>query len=265
VTNEQGLLERSTITIGTSPTLDAVLGLFPPAPTTDTEVISKPLTERESLEIVYAACGAVDVTGDVRARVVNDTELTFRGSQVMSFFHEGHSPSVDDIDLERRVLIQICILFKYGNSDLRICIAKSEVNEGSEDNTKEYHISSTAKEFPIVAPSEWNAETWSITAIVYGPKLCSDDGFLTKVQEAIRRNYSGDNFSGGKGYRWIELTNAFVGEDPAPGLFKFYYIFYQYKPDHKMQCTIGFERAFPCCLTDRRTSGLYTETRDVLP
>ncbi|KAK5110590.1 hypothetical protein LTR85_000990 [Meristemomyces frigidus] len=237
----------STATIGDAAPISkmpsSLAQYFPPPPDKDTSDLKErgatPVAE-DKLQVLSAVVGVADVT-DKLNKMINDNKLTFQASAVAGLLSGAYPPPSD-------IFIYLTFIYQYGIQPMHICIAKSETSSGSTDSTKTYSVTKESTEFDLVKPSTWNADTWSITALVYGAKLYNGTDLLSKVQQGIRTNYDG-----GKGERWIpSIDNDFVGGDPWGGMSKTTVVFYQIAENGSMHNTVGLEKRDRCRLTDRR-------------
>ncbi|KAI7192418.1 hypothetical protein KC363_g3336 [Hortaea werneckii] len=222
--------------------------LFPPAPDSDKDDLKhrggQEAVPTKQLQILSAAVGASDFTDKLR-KMIKDNKLTFQASALQGMVTGQTPPLPSDIYL------QLAFVYQYGDGPMRVCVVKSETSNGNADTTKSISITPDTTEYPTVQPTAWNADTWSICALVYGGKHVTDTTILNKLQDRIRTN-----FNGGKGARWTgNINNNFVGEDPWPGKCKSAMVFYQATEGGTIRNTISLEDAsrqgYQGLLTDR--------------
>ncbi|KAI6859873.1 hypothetical protein KC323_g6413 [Hortaea werneckii] len=222
--------------------------LFPPAPESDKDDLkqrgAQEIAPTKQLQILSAAVGASDFTDKLR-KMVKDNKLAFQASALQGMV-AGQTPP-----LPSDVYIQLAFIYQYGDGPMRVCVVKAETSNGSTDTTKSISITPDTTEYPTVQPTAWNADTWSICALVYGGKHITDPAILSKLQDRIRTN-----FNGGKGARWTgNINNNFVGEDPWSGKCKSAMVFYQATEGGTVRNTISLEdgsrQGYQGLLTDR--------------
>ncbi|KAI6826177.1 hypothetical protein KC332_g8113 [Hortaea werneckii] len=222
--------------------------LFPPAPDSDKDDLKhrggQEAVPTKQLQILSAAVGASDFTDKLR-KMVKDNKLSFQASALQGMV-AGQTPP-----LPSDVYIQLAFVYQYGDGPMRVCVVKAETSNGNADTTKSISITPDTTEYATVQPTAWNADTWSICALVYGGKHVTDSTILNKLQDRIRTN-----FNGGKGARWTgNINNSFVGEDPWSGKCKSAMVFYQATEGGSVRNTISLEDAsrqgYQGLLTDR--------------
>lgn len=155
------------------------------------------------LEILVAACGVVDCTGEIRGLVTPNGDLKIDTSRLPSLLAKHTPPQrVSECDLF------LSFIFRYDDGPMRL-FTHTPLNRGDTqplDAGKVYNVTLTdSANFPEVRPLSWSEATWSILAIVYAGQHLIDPGQVGAITSRIEKNY--DN---GKGTRHVDIRPSLL-------------------------------------------------------
>lgn len=201
------------------------------------------LIDNPKLTIHAAVCGIEDALGAVYGLIKSDQTITFRGSAVAGI-------NTTKINILRANLYKKTLAFVYSYDGLpkRICTANEEkVDHAGKDDSMVYNISPYNDTNPVVTPTVWESDVWSIVAIVYGGQHFTVSRIINDVQDQIRTSLRRC-----KDLRVVGISNDTVGQDPWMGVVKTSMIFYTATAGGPIRCAVGVEAEFSiiCMLTD---------------
>lgn len=180
----------------------SLAALFPKPKLGDVGYIpEKAIESVPTVKIHCAVLGLIDVTDQVRSWInTSENSISFQASSIKRL-----ADTLENVTLKDYYL-SLAFVYQFSGHPMRICAARSEQTSaaGTNDNTKQYHITADSIDDKVVEPSVWNQDTWSVVGVVYGAKFY-DRTVQDRVVELIKTNHNS-----GKGTRSCDIDDTFV-------------------------------------------------------
>ena len=166
---------------------------FPEAPKDDIKDLRDRSANKSALklEIVSAVLGVVDCTDGLREMINPDQTLVVQ-TEKMSDMLASQSSQPGELRFP-----SLSFIFRYTDQPLRIAVT------GTTNVPQSFAVTPTSTEYPVLEPTEWTNDTWSVAAIVYGARYFADGLTVTAFLGEIK-----NNFAGGKGRRAVQFRNS---------------------------------------------------------